>query len=110
MLCIKFPALHNFARLFSAFKFLFSNYSYPFFCNWFENAALVTTFNLEIGITGAILTKLDGDSRGGAALSVKEVFIYTIPIDRVPFTLPFILPSFFCKCLIWFCTPSSALI
>lgn len=37
------------------------------------NIALVTTFNLEIGITGAILTKLDGDSRGGAALSVKEV-------------------------------------
>ena len=35
--------------------------------------ALVTTFNVEIGITGAILTKLDGDSRGGAALSVKEV-------------------------------------
>ncbi|XP_057549600.1 signal recognition particle subunit SRP54, chloroplastic [Amaranthus tricolor] len=38
-----------------------------------EAAALVTTFNLEIGITGAIMTKLDGDSRGGAALSVKEV-------------------------------------
>ncbi|KAL9256405.1 Signal recognition particle subunit SRP54, chloroplastic-like protein [Drosera capensis] len=38
-----------------------------------EAAALVTTFNLEIGITGAILTKLDEDSRGGAALSVKEV-------------------------------------
>ncbi|CAA6660671.1 unnamed protein product [Spirodela intermedia] len=38
-----------------------------------EAAALVTTFNLEIGITGAILTKLDGDSRGGAALSIKEV-------------------------------------
>ncbi|GMH23161.1 hypothetical protein Nepgr_025004 [Nepenthes gracilis] len=38
-----------------------------------EAAALVTTFNLEVGITGAILTKLDGDSRGGAALSVKEV-------------------------------------
>ena len=36
------------------------------------SAALVTTFNIEIGITGAILTKLDGDSRGGAALSVKE--------------------------------------
>lgn len=36
-------------------------------------SALVTTFNVEIGITGAILTKLDGDSRGGAALSVKEV-------------------------------------
>ncbi|KAG6419144.1 hypothetical protein SASPL_121356 [Salvia splendens] len=38
-----------------------------------EAAALVTTFNVEIGITGAILSKLDGDSRGGAALSVKEV-------------------------------------
>ncbi|KHG26552.1 Signal recognition particle 54 kDa protein, chloroplastic [Gossypium arboreum] len=38
-----------------------------------EAAALVTAFNVEIGITGAILTKLDGDSRGGAALSVKEV-------------------------------------
>ncbi|KAK7264597.1 hypothetical protein RJT34_32206 [Clitoria ternatea] len=36
-----------------------------------EAASLVTTFNLEIGITGAILTKLDGDSRGGAALSVR---------------------------------------
>ncbi|KAH7441888.1 hypothetical protein KP509_03G060800 [Ceratopteris richardii] len=38
-----------------------------------EAAALVSAFNLEIGITGAILTKLDGDSRGGAALSVREV-------------------------------------
>ncbi|CAL0309970.1 unnamed protein product [Lupinus luteus] len=38
-----------------------------------EAAGLVSSFNLEIGITGAIMTKLDGDSRGGAALSVKEV-------------------------------------
>ncbi|VEP17143.1 Signal recognition particle protein (fragment) [Hyella patelloides LEGE 07179] len=30
-------------------------------------------FQEEIGITGAILTKLDGDSRGGAALSVRQV-------------------------------------
>lgn len=45
-------------------------------------AALVTTFNLEIGITGAILTKLDGDSRGGAALSVKEVSLcYLVTSD-----------------------------
>lgn len=36
-------------------------------------AGLVASFNQEVGITGAILTKLDGDSRGGAALSVKEV-------------------------------------
>lgn len=26
-----------------------------------------------VDITGAVLTKMDGDSRGGAALSIKEV-------------------------------------
>jgi len=31
------------------------------------------SFNENIGIDGVILTKLDGDTRGGAALSVKEV-------------------------------------
>jgi len=31
------------------------------------------TFNEKIGIDGIILTKLDGDTRGGAALSVKSV-------------------------------------
>lgn len=31
------------------------------------------TFNDELDITGVILTKLDGDTRGGAALSIKEV-------------------------------------
>ncbi len=31
------------------------------------------TFNKELGIDGVILTKLDGDTRGGAALSVKKV-------------------------------------
>ena len=30
-------------------------------------------FNERLAITGVILTKLDGDARGGAALSVKEV-------------------------------------
>lgn len=30
-------------------------------------------FNEALGITGVILTKLDGDTRGGAALSVKQV-------------------------------------
>lgn len=30
-------------------------------------------FHEELGITGVILTKLDGDTRGGAALSVKSV-------------------------------------
>ncbi len=31
------------------------------------------SFNEELDITGVVLTKLDGDTRGGAALSVKEV-------------------------------------
>jgi signal recognition particle subunit SRP54 len=38
-----------------------------------EAANLTRTFQDEIGITGAILTKLDGDTRGGAALSVRLV-------------------------------------
>ena len=38
-----------------------------------EAANLTYTFHEQIGITGAILTKLDGDSRGGAALSVRQV-------------------------------------
>jgi signal recognition particle subunit SRP54 len=35
------------------------------------NAA--ASFNEQLGITGVMLTKLDGDARGGAALSVKAV-------------------------------------
>jgi signal recognition particle subunit SRP54 len=31
------------------------------------------SFNNEIGVNGVILTKLDGDTRGGAALSIKSV-------------------------------------
>jgi signal recognition particle subunit SRP54 len=31
------------------------------------------SFNGQLGITGVVLTKLDGDTRGGAALSVKAV-------------------------------------
>jgi signal recognition particle subunit SRP54 len=38
-----------------------------------EAANLTHTFHEEIGITGAILTKMDGDTRGGAALSVRQV-------------------------------------
>ena len=34
---------------------------------------VATTFNEELGIDGIILTKLDGDTRGGAALSTKKV-------------------------------------
>jgi signal recognition particle subunit SRP54 len=38
-----------------------------------EAANLTRTFHDQIGITGAILTKLDGDTRGGAALSVRQI-------------------------------------
>ncbi|PNW76876.1 hypothetical protein CHLRE_11g479750v5 [Chlamydomonas reinhardtii] len=38
-----------------------------------EAANLVRSFNEAVDISGAILTKMDGDSRGGAALSVREV-------------------------------------
>ncbi|WP_297519423.1 signal recognition particle protein [uncultured Clostridium sp.] len=31
------------------------------------------TFNDSLGVTGVILTKLDGDTRGGAALSIRKV-------------------------------------
>lgn len=34
---------------------------------------VATSFNDQLGITGVILTKLDGDTRGGAALSIRAV-------------------------------------
>lgn len=34
---------------------------------------VATSFNETVGIDGVIITKLDGDTRGGAALSVKKV-------------------------------------
>lgn len=34
---------------------------------------VASTFNEQIGIDGVVLTKLDGDTRGGAALSIKAV-------------------------------------
>lgn len=38
-----------------------------------EAASLTASFDMAVGITGAILTKMDGDSRGGAAVSVRGV-------------------------------------
>ncbi len=38
-----------------------------------EAANLTRAFHDRLGITGAILTKLDGDTRGGAALSVRKI-------------------------------------
>jgi signal recognition particle subunit SRP54 len=38
-----------------------------------ESVRVAETFHKEVGLTGLILTKLDGDARGGAALSVHSV-------------------------------------
>ena len=38
-----------------------------------QAVSVATRFNEALGITGIILTKLDGDARGGAALSMREV-------------------------------------
>lgn len=38
-----------------------------------EAASLTAAFDNAVGLTGAILTKMDGDSRGGAAVSVRGV-------------------------------------
>ncbi|HRZ11618.1 MAG TPA: signal recognition particle protein [Kiritimatiellia bacterium] len=38
-----------------------------------ESVHVAETFHKEVGLTGLILTKLDGDARGGAALSVHAV-------------------------------------
>ena len=34
---------------------------------------VASSFNEQLGITGAVLTKLDGDSRGGGALSIRHI-------------------------------------
>jgi len=38
-----------------------------------EAVSIARTFDEKIGVTGSVLTKLDGDARGGAALSMVEV-------------------------------------
>ena len=38
-----------------------------------QAVSVATHFNDALGITGLVLTKLDGDARGGAALSLREV-------------------------------------
>ena len=38
-----------------------------------DAVTVADTFNKELGLTGLVVTKLDGDARGGAVLSVREV-------------------------------------
>jgi len=46
-----------------------------------EAVNVASAFNEKVGITGVALTKLDGDARGGAALSIKAVL--DVPIKFV---------------------------
>lgn len=43
-----------------------------------QAVSVAETFHQRLGLTGLILTKVDGDARGGAALSIRE--ITSIPI------------------------------
>ena len=43
-----------------------------------DSINVITTFNEKLKLTGCILTKLDGDTRGGAALSIR--FLTNVPI------------------------------
>ncbi len=38
-----------------------------------EAVNVATGFDMKLGLTGVVLTKLDGDAKGGAALSIKAV-------------------------------------
>lgn len=42
---------------------------------------VITTFNEKLSLTGCILTKLDGDTRGGAALSIR--YLTNVPIKYI---------------------------
>jgi len=46
-----------------------------------EALSVAKTFNEVVGLTGAILTKMDGDTRGGVALSIKDAI--GIPIKYI---------------------------
>ena len=46
-----------------------------------DSINVITTFNERLPITGCVLTKLDGDTRGGAALSIR--YLTNIPIKFI---------------------------
>lgn len=46
-----------------------------------EIANVAKTFHEKIGVTGAVLTKLDGDSRGGGAISIR--YLTGVPIKYI---------------------------
>lgn len=50
------------------------NFIFPFFIDLLILVnCFIISFDQTLGIDGVILTKLDGDTRGGAALSIKAI-------------------------------------
>ena len=59
-----------------------------------EAVNVAKTFDSDLGIDGVILTKLDGDTRGGAALSIKAVTGKPIKFSGTGEKLPDIEPFY----------------
>ena len=57
-----------------------------------EAVSVAKAFNEAVGVTGVVMTKLDGDARGGAALSIKAVSGAPIKFSRAGK----IFPTAFC--------------
>jgi hypothetical protein len=62
-----------------------------------EAANLVKAFNDDIGITGAVLTKMDGDTRGGAALTIREISGRPIKFTGVGEKMEALVSQFCCS-------------
>ena len=48
-----------------------------------DAANIAKSFGEAINITGSILTRIDGDSRGGAALSIKTITILALLLEQI---------------------------
>ena len=49
-----------------------------------EAVNVAQTFEQEVGVDGVVMTKMDGDARGGAALSLKATVGQAHPLRRAP--------------------------
>ena len=53
-----------------------------------DAANIAKNFSNTVNITGSILTRIDGDGRGGAALSIKSITGAPITVSYTHLTLP----------------------
>ena len=47
-----------------------------------DAVTVAEAFNEDLALTGVVLTKMDGDARGGAALSIKSVTGASVKVCR----------------------------